>query len=128
MDPKKAQFKRLIELMGLSQTEAARRLHITPSAINHLVNPDHPNKPTKSLMQLFKFIIVRERPDLINAHTFEFKEGPTATVPVTLHLDSKEWYMIENMRQLPPTEREKVYSVIRGLLGANGRKGGKPNK
>jgi hypothetical protein len=122
MDPKKAQFKRLIELMGWSQTEAARRLYITPSAINHLVNPDHPNRPTKTIMQLFKHIIASKRPDLINAHTFEFKKAPAATVPGTLRLSSKECDMINSMRQLPLGERAEVYVVISALLRAIGRK------
>jgi hypothetical protein len=122
MDPAKAEFKRLIEMMEWSQTEAARRLYKTPSAINHLVNPYHPNKPSQTTLQLLKLIVVGERPDLINAHTFELREGPAAPLPGAAHLSSKERQMIEGLRQLAPTEREKIYAVISALLRPAGRK------
>jgi hypothetical protein len=128
MHADKAEIKRLIEIMGWSQTEAARRLRKTPSAINHLVNPDHPNKPTQTTLQLLKLIIASERPDLINAHTFELKEGPAAALPGALHLGDRERELIESLRKLPPAEREKVYAVISALLRAPGRKSGKPRK
>jgi hypothetical protein len=128
MDPEKAEFKGLIEIMGWSQTEAARRLYKTPSAVNHLVNPDHPNKPSQTTLQLLKLIIASERPDLINARTFELKEGPAATLPGAVRLGDREREMIEGLRKLPPAEREKVYSVISALLRPTGRKGGKARK
>ncbi len=59
MDALKAEFKRLIEIMEWSQTETARRLAKTPSAINHLVNPDHSNKPTQTTLRLLKLIIAQ---------------------------------------------------------------------
>jgi hypothetical protein len=78
-------------------------------------------------MQLLKHIIANERPDLINAYAFEFKEVHAATVPGALHLGSKERDIIESVKQLPPLEREKVYAIIRALLRTIGRKGRKPN-
>ena len=111
--------------MGWSQTEAARRLHKTPSAINHLVNPAHSNKPTETMMQLFKLIIASERPDLINAHTYELNEGSVAYKSDAGKLGSRERELIEGLRQLPPAEQEKVYAVINALLRTTGRKGGK---
>src|SRR5580692_11707976 len=125
MDPEKAEFKRLIELMGWSQTEAARRLRNSPSAINHLVNPDHPNKPTQTMMQLLKLIIASERPDLINPQTFELKEGPPATKPEAAGLTLRELELIEKLKQLPPSEQDKVYAIIIALLKSMSGKGGK---
>src|ERR1700683_480616 len=106
MDPEKAEFKRLIELMGWSQTEAARRLHKTPSAINHLVNPDHPNLPTQTMMQLLKLIIASERPDLINPQTFELKETGPGANQAFAHLSPRERELIESLKRLPPGEQE----------------------
>jgi plasmid maintenance system antidote protein VapI len=128
MEPEKAEIKRLIELMGWSQTEAARRLHITPSAVNHLVNPDHPNKPTQTMMQLLKLIIASERPDLINAQTFELKETATGAKPAAVHLSPRERELIEGLKQLPPDEQAKIYAVIEAFLRAAGGKGGKRRK
>jgi len=128
MDPEKAEFKRLIKLMGWSQTEAARRLRNSPSAINHLVNPDHPNKPTQTMMQLLKLIITSERPDLINAQTYELKEtAEGAKLPIA-QLSARERELIEGLKQLPPAEQEKIYAVIEVMLRATGRKGGKRRK
>src|SRR5580658_10408408 len=112
MDPEKAEFKRLIDLMGWSQTEAAKQLRKTPSAINHLVNPDHPNKPTETMMQLLKIIIASERPDLINAKTFELKEEPPGKKPEAASLRPRERELIEKLRQLPPDVQEQIYPVI----------------
>jgi transcriptional regulator with XRE-family HTH domain len=128
MDPDKAEFRRLIELMGWSQTEAARRLHKTPSAINHLVNPDHPNKPTATMMQLLKLIIASERPDLMNAYTFEFNESPPTPYGGAPRLTARELDVINGLKQLPPAEQEKVYAIIKALLGTIGRKNGKMKK
>jgi plasmid maintenance system antidote protein VapI len=128
MDPEKAEFKRLIELMGWSQTEAARRLRKTPSAINHLVNPDHPNKPTQTMMQLLKLIIASERPDLINAQTYELKETAQGAKPAVPQLSARERELIEGLKQLPPEEQERVYGVIEVLLRSTARKGGKRRK
>jgi plasmid maintenance system antidote protein VapI len=128
MDPEKAEFKRLIDLMGWSQTEAARRLRKTPSAINHLVNPEHPNQPTQTMMQLLKLIIASERPDLINPQTYELKDAPSGAKAEAAQLSPRERALLERLKQLPPSEQEKVYAVIEALLRASGRKGGKPKK
>src|SRR5580700_9794526 len=128
MDPEKTEFRRLIELMGWSQTEAARRLHNTPSAIDQVVNRDHPNQPTQTMMQLLKLIIASERPDLINAQTYELKEtAEGAKLPIA-QLSARERELIEGLKQLPPAEQEKIYAVIEVMLRATGRKGGKRRK
>jgi plasmid maintenance system antidote protein VapI len=114
MDLLKAEFKRLIETMGWSQTEAAKRLAKTPSAINHLVNPDHPNKPTQTTLRLLKLTIARERPELFNARTFELKEA--ASKPGHAQLSAKERELFRRLRALPRDEQEKVYAVIRTML------------
>jgi len=114
MDPSKAEFKRLIEIMGWSQTEAARELGNTPSAINHLVNPDHPNKPTQTTLRLLKLIIARERPGLFTARTFELKEA--ARNADVAPFSAKERDLIRRLRELPRVEQEKVYAVIRTML------------
>jgi hypothetical protein len=114
MDPLKAQFKRLIEIMGWSQTEAAKRLAKTPSAINHLVNPDHPNKPTQTTLRLLKLIIARERPDLFNTRTFQLKEASPADD--LGRLAPRERDLIRRLRDVPRAEQEKIFAVIRTML------------
>ena len=121
----KAEFKRLIAIMGWSQTEAARRLCKTPSAINHLVNPDHLNKPDQTTMALLKLIIARERTALIDGQNCKLNEALTGARPNAARLSPREREMIDSMRQLPPGEREKAYAVIEALLRASGRKVGK---
>jgi plasmid maintenance system antidote protein VapI len=114
MDTLKAEFKRLIEIMGWSQTEAARQLSKTPSAINHLVNPDHPNKPTQTTLRLLKLIIARERPGLFTSNTFELKEAPRNADHT--RLTQKERDLIGRLRELSRDEQDKVYAVIRTML------------
>lgn len=114
MDPLKAEFKRLVEIAGWSQTEAARVLGKTPGAVNHLVNPDHPNKPTQTTLRLLKLIIARERPELFNARTFELK-GAARNADLAA-LSAKERDLIRRLRALPRDEQDKVYAVIRTML------------
>jgi plasmid maintenance system antidote protein VapI len=128
MDPEKTEFKRLIELMGWSQTEAARRLHKTPSAINHLLNPDHPNKPTQTMMQLLKLIIASERPELINPQTYELRETRYGAKPEAAGLSPREREFMDKLKQLPPAEQEMVYAVMITLLKRIGVEGGKTGK
>lgn len=118
MEPEKAEFKRLIELMGWSQSEAARHLHKTPSAINHLLNPNHSNRPTPTTMQLLKLIIAREQPSLADS-AFEMNETSGAAKP-SPRFSAREWSVIERIRRLPPGEQNKVYAVIDALLSPKG--------
>jgi hypothetical protein len=119
METEKAEFKRLIGLMGWSQTEAARRLRKTPSAINHLVNPAHPNKPTQTMMQLLKLIIASERPDLINAQPFELKQG-CEPKPQDVSLTQRELDLIAKLRQFPQTDQDRLYAIIVAMLNTMG--------
>ena len=116
MDPEKTEFKRLIEMLGWSQSQAARRLRKTPSAINHLLNPNHPNKPTQTMMQLLKLIIASERPDLFNTQTYELREEPPRMKPYTASLTPAEWDLIERLRQFPREDQERLYSIIMAML------------
>jgi transcriptional regulator with XRE-family HTH domain len=126
MDALKAEFKRLIEIMGWSQTEAAKRLGKTPSAINHLVNPDHSNKPTETTIRLLKLIIARERPELFNARTFELKESVKMDYT---QLNPKERELMRGLRSLSQAEQDKIYAVIATLLkNAQKAKSPKPRK
>jgi hypothetical protein len=127
MDPEKAEFKRLIDLMGWSQSEAARRLHKTPAAVNHLVNPAHPNKPTQTTLQLLKLIIASERPELFET-AFELKEGPAGPKPNHTKLSQKERALVEMLRRAPAEEQERVYAVIKAMLTRSGGKSSKGKK
>jgi transcriptional regulator with XRE-family HTH domain len=126
MDTLKEEFKRLIEIMGWSQTEAAKALGKTPGAINHLLNPDHPNKPTQTTLRLLKLMIARERPELFNARTLELKKANNAEAP---QLIARERDLIRRLRELPRDEQEKVYAVVNAMLDGSPRgktqKGGK---
>src|ERR1700678_1587590 len=111
MDAEKDEFRRVIELMGWSQSEAARRLRKTPSAVNHLLNPRHPNQPTQSTMHLLKLIVASERPDLFGS-AFELKETSGGAKRPSLTLTAKELGLIERIRDLTRQEQAKVYAGI----------------
>jgi hypothetical protein len=123
MHPAKAEFKRLIELMGWSQTEAGRRLRKTPSAINHLVNPGHRNKPTATMMELLKVIIAKERPGIIDGQTIEVKDAVNGAKAAQFSLRERE--IIEGLRKLSVKEQKLVYSVVEALLRVSDLRGGK---
>lgn len=128
MDTHKAEFKRLVEIMGWSQTETAKKLAKSPSAINHLLNPDHPNQPTESTLRLLKMIIANERPDFFKGGAPELKEI-NSSAPEPPKVTAKEREMIQRMRSLPPDEQERIYAVVETMLSnapkANTAKSGK---
>jgi hypothetical protein len=90
-----------------------------------LVNPGHSNKPTQTMMQLFKLIIASERPDLINAQTYELRDATTSNKPEALRLSPRERDLIQSLKQLPPEDQRRVYSVIEALLHPISRKAAK---
>jgi predicted transcriptional regulator len=116
MDAQKAEFKRLIKSSGWSQTEAAKRLGKTPSAINHLINPDHANKPTQTTLRLLKLIIARERSDLFTARTVGLKGVANSAVNSKAQFSAKERDLIQRLRELTAEEQEEVYTIISTLL------------
>ena len=54
MDPLKKEFTDLLKRTGWNQTEAAERLRITRSAVNHLLNPKHKNRPSDRTLFILK--------------------------------------------------------------------------
>jgi len=127
MHAHKQEFKRLVELMGWSKSGAARRLCKTPSAINHLLNPDHPNKPTGTTMELLRHIMAQEGPDQIVGQTNEMKDARTGVKPSATQFSLREQKTIEGLKKLSVKDQEVVYSVVNALLRAS-RKGRKVGK
>jgi transcriptional regulator with XRE-family HTH domain len=114
MDASKEEFKRLLEVSGWSQTEAADKLGKTPGAINHLLNPDHPNKPPETTLRLMKLLIARER----GGHFDERNSGSKgAANRETSPLTARERGLIDCLRALPREEQERIYAVIDTMLG-----------
>jgi transcriptional regulator with XRE-family HTH domain len=99
MDEQKSEFIKLIRLMGWTQTEAGRKLGKTPSAINHLLNPMHPNKPTLTTMLLLK-MYVNER-------------------------NAVESDLIQQLKDLPSEQKENVNAVIRAALALTRQSSGR---
>jgi len=115
MDADKAEFKRLVELMGWSQTETARRLAKSPSAVNHLLNPDHPNRPAASTLRLLKLVIATERPDFFKRGLLDLKDG-AANSPEPSKLSAKEFRLIEQLRSVSPDDQKKIYAVVTAMV------------
>jgi transcriptional regulator with XRE-family HTH domain len=111
MDASKEEFKRLLELSGWSQTEAAGKLGKTPGAINHLLNPDHPNKPQETTLRLMKLLIARERGGSRNA-----RNGESKGAGETSQFTARERGLIDRLRALSRVEQERIYAVIDTML------------
>jgi hypothetical protein len=94
---------------------------MSASAINHLVNPVHPNKPTWTMMKLLNRIMAQERPDLVKPQDCEKKEALTAVKPGPTHFSPVEKKIIEGVRELPAAEQEMVLSVVNTLVQIRNR-------
>ncbi|HEX4122332.1 MAG TPA: helix-turn-helix transcriptional regulator [Verrucomicrobiae bacterium] len=125
MDAHKAEFKKLVEMMGWSQTQTAMKLGKSPSAINHLLNPDHPNRPTESTLRLLKLVIEHERPDFFKKGALDVRES-SASEAAASRLTAKESRLIQRLRSVRPEEQGKIYAVVATMLSnAPKGKGGK---
>src|ERR1700744_4703807 len=114
MDALKAEFKKLVEVMGWSQTETARRLAKSPSAINRLLNPNPPNRPSESTLRLLKMIIATERPDFFKRGALDLKDA-VANSPDPSKLSAKELRLIEQLRSVSPEEQKKICAVVTAM-------------
>jgi hypothetical protein len=116
MDAQKVEFNRLIKIAGWSQTEAAKRLGKTPGAINHLINPGHPNKPTQTTMRLLKMLVARERKGVLKAAKVTSKGNAESATAGDAQFSVKERDLIQRLRKLSGKDQEKVYAIIRAVL------------
>jgi hypothetical protein len=62
LDPLKQEFSDLMKVIGWTQAEAARQLAMTSGAVNQLVNPNSPVRPSQTTLRLFKLIVAAQRP------------------------------------------------------------------
>ncbi len=99
-----------------SQTKAANNLAKTPSAINHLLNPNHPNKPTQTTMRLLELIVARERPQRFNAGSRTSKKTAKSNFAKREEFDARERKLIQRLRKLPAEDQKKVCPVIHSIL------------
>lgn len=107
LDPLKTEFVDLLRVMEWSQAEASRQLHMTTSAVNQIVNPASPVRPSPVTMRLLKLIVATQRPDAIHPETMALKEGV---------FTQQELKLIEDIRTLSDADRQRVYQIFYGVL------------
>lgn len=71
MDPKKQEFKRLLDLSGWTQAEAARKLELTRGGVNGLVTGK--SVPSQATLKLFRLILESERPEALHETAPEYR-------------------------------------------------------
>ena len=110
MDPLKKEFLDLLRLMGWTQAEAARQLCMTSGAVNQIVNPNSTVRPSPTTLRLFKLMVAAQRPERLDAHGLEGKEGPeTSFTPA-------ERRLVDRIRQVNPQDRPMLYAVIHAII------------
>ena len=110
LDPLKQEFLDLMKVIGWTQAEAARQLAMTSGAVNQLVNPNSPVRPSQTTLRLFKLIVASLRPEAINAKTLELKADPETA------LSLPERKLLDALRKIPPSETPRAYAVIHGVV------------
>lgn len=114
MDPLKKEFVDLLKAVGWTQAEAARQLAMTSGAVNQIVNPNSPVRPSGTTLRLFKLMVASARPEAINSRTLELKE--TAPPPPT----EAERKLVEALRALPAGDLPMVHAVLRAVVATFG--------
>jgi hypothetical protein len=112
MDALKKEFVELMRVVGWTQAETARQLCMTSGAVNQIVNPNSPVKPSLTTLRLFKLMVTSERPDAINPRTLELKEGAEPG------LTEGERRLLESLRAVPAGDVPLLYAVLRSVIAA----------
>jgi hypothetical protein len=87
---------------------------MTSGAVNQLVNPNSPVRPSQTTLRLFKLIVAAQRPEAINAKTLELKADPGSA------LSLPERKLIDAIRRIPPGELPRAYAVVHGVIAGFG--------
>jgi transcriptional regulator with XRE-family HTH domain len=112
VDPLKKEFVDLLKAVGWTQAEAARQLCMTSGAVNQIVNPNSPVRPSPTTLRLFKLMVAAARPEAINPQTLELKQG---TEPA---LNDPERRLVESLRAIPAADLPLLYAVLRSVIAA----------
>jgi hypothetical protein len=110
MDPLKKEFLDLMHVMGWTQAETARQLCMTSGAVNQLVNPTLPVRPSSTTLRLFKLLVATQRPEAMDTKTLELKESPAD------YMSASERKLVEALRRIPAAELPRAYAVLHGLI------------
>jgi len=103
-----------MKVIGWTQAEVARQLCMTSGAVNQIVNPNSPVRPSLTTLRLFKLIVAARRPEAINPKTLELKEDPGA------NLSAPERKLIDALREIPDSELPRMFAVMHGVVSAFG--------
>jgi hypothetical protein len=87
------------------------------------LNPDHPNKPIGTMIELLKVIIAHERPGIIDGQAIEGRDAGTGAKPNAVPFSLRERERIEDWRKLSVKDQEAVYAVVEALMRVSGGKG-----
>jgi hypothetical protein len=85
---------------------------MTSGAVNQLVNPNLPVRPSTTTLRLFKLLVASQRPEAMNAKTLELKANATNS------FSAAERKLIEALRKLPPSELPRAYGVVHHVISA----------
>lgn len=101
--PENEEFAVLFELSGWNQTQAAKRFHCSQAVISRWLNDIDP--ADKKAVELFKFILAREKPEVLRADALARSEAP-------------EWErkILNDLRPLRLDDRERVLKMIRLMI------------
>jgi hypothetical protein len=113
MDPLKAEFIQLVELMGWNHSEAGRQLHMSHVAVGKLMNPLSATRPRPTTLHLLKYIVSAAKPEAFNLKTMEVKPDVPSFEELTL---------INALRTAPPELRDSIKAVLDTMLGGSLRR------
>lgn len=107
IDPLQAEFVRLLDKSGWSQSEAARQLELSPAAVSQYISLD--TVPSKTTIKLFKCILADEEPvPGLPEFTFELRETVSG-------LDDWEQAILTDLRALNDDDRKRAVHHFREL-------------
>lgn len=106
LDPRTAEFVRLLKVAGWSQAETARQLRITPGAVSQICSGR--TRPRAATLNLLKLLVEKKDPTGLKAYERQRSHS----------LAPWENDMLDSLRRLPEAQRASLISVMQAAVRA----------
>jgi transcriptional regulator with XRE-family HTH domain len=115
LDPLNQEFKRLLELSGWSQSQAARELQLTSGAVNQYLSET--TRPSLTTIKLFKLL-------LRDASPLPGSTEPLSQASLASTFGRWEEELLASLRSLPRDEQVRLAEHFKGIADLVAGRGG----
>jgi hypothetical protein len=112
MDPLKKEFVNRLKAVGWTQAEAARQLRVTSGAVNQIINPNSPVRPSLTTLRLFELVASGSR------SKGQGKSSPTRRWRAAPGLTDREKDLLFALRRVPEKSQPEAVAALIAVVTA----------